>query len=329
MHEVARGPHDGPESPGAGAEDGGELDLDGRADGAGAEVGSESARLARVRAGPRGGDEPARPQVKLYIEGRYRKLVRDLPQTVFFCPECKGHPRRRRKCERCEGFGKLTRDSVQELVAWVAGGFYKTRKQKFHGAGREDVDVRMLGEGRPFVLELVNPKELQVDLAEVEAEINRRNAGRLEVRGLHHADKSRVRFLKETPHSKEYGVLVALEAPVDDARLQALVGPRRTIVQQTPARVAHRRADKARERWIEITSVERREELLVHVVMRTEHGTYVKEAVNGEGGATRPSLTELLGVPCRCAELDVLAILDFDAPAPPAGPREEAFGAGL
>jgi tRNA pseudouridine synthase 10 len=110
------------------------------------------------------------------------------------------------------------------------------------------------------------------------------------VRGLHHADKSRVRFLKETPHSKEYGVLVALEGPVDDARLAALVGPRRAIVQQTPARVAHRRADKARERWIEITSVERRSELVVHVVMRTEHGTYVKEAVNGEGGATRRAL---------------------------------------
>ncbi len=100
-------------------------------------------------------------------------------------------------------------------------------------------------------------------------------------------------------------------------------------MQQTPARVAHRRADKARERWIEITSVERRADLVLHVVMRTEHGTYVKEAVNGEGGATRPSLAELLGVPCRCAELDVLEILDFDAPSTLAGPREEAFGAGL
>jgi tRNA pseudouridine(54/55) synthase len=257
MHADSRGPHDSPESPGTGAEQGGELELAGRPDESGdmaPRADKDAAQGAGRRDGPRGGGEPSRPQVKLYIEGRYRKLVRDLPQTVFFCPECKGHPRRRRKCERCEGFGKLTRDSVQELVAWVAGGFYKTRKQKFHGAGREDVDVRMLGEGRPFVLELVNPKVLDVDLAEVEAEINRRNAGRLEVRGLHHADKSRVRFLKETPHKKEYGVLVELEQPVDDERLAALVGPRRTIVQQTPARVAHRRADKARERWIEITS---------------------------------------------------------------------------
>jgi len=71
-----------------------------------------------------------RPQVKLFLEGRYRKLVRDLPQTVFFCPECKGHPRRRRKCPRCEGWGKLTKDSVQELVGWVVGGMFRTRKNK-------------------------------------------------------------------------------------------------------------------------------------------------------------------------------------------------------
>ena len=85
------------------------------------------------------------PKVKVFVEGRYRKLTRDLPQTVYFCPECKGHPRRRKKCERCEGFGKLSRDSVQELVAWVLGKAFGTRKNKFHGSGREDVDVRMLG----------------------------------------------------------------------------------------------------------------------------------------------------------------------------------------
>jgi tRNA pseudouridine synthase 10 len=87
-------------------------------------------------------------------------------------------------------------------------------------------------------------------------------------------------------------------------------------VQQTPARVAHRRADKARERWIEFLAFEelpaREGETgaLLRVRLRTEHGTYVKEAIHGEGGATRPSLSELLGVACACRELDVIEILD-------------------
>jgi tRNA pseudouridine synthase 10 len=28
-----------------------------------------------------------------------------------------------------------------------------------HGSGREDIDVRMLGRGRPFVMEFTNPKK--------------------------------------------------------------------------------------------------------------------------------------------------------------------------
>src|SRR5690349_9963319 len=175
-----------------------------------------------------------RPPVKVFIEGRYRKLSRDLPQTVFFCPDCKGHPRRRRGCARCEGFGKLTRDSVQELIGWVVGAAFKTRKNKFHGAGREDVNVRMLGGGRPFVMEVVGPKVHDVDLAAVEAEINKRNPGRLEVVGLHWTEKTRVRAVKEGKHAKEYRALVAVTGAFDLAPVQKLAKKRIPLVQHTP-----------------------------------------------------------------------------------------------
>ena len=253
------------------------------------------------------------PKVKVYVEGRYKKFVRDLPQTVFFCPDCKGHPRRRRGCERCEGFGKLTRESVQELIGWVLGSGFKTRKNKFHGAGREDIDVRMLGEGRPFVMEMVNPKNHEVDLAELEAEINRRNEGRMEVCGLHWSEKPRVRYLKETPHAKEYQALVATDGAPDLTRLKECIGTRMTVAQQTPSRVAHRRADMVRERWVEILSFEQAEKPDRWILtMRTQHGTYVKEAITGERGSTKPSITELTGVPCECLELDVTGILDAE-----------------
>jgi tRNA pseudouridine synthase 10 len=250
------------------------------------------------------------PPAKVFVEGRYRKLSRDLPQTVFFCPDCKGHPRRRRGCARCEGFGKLTRDSVQELIGWVLGAAFRTRKNKFHGAGREDVNVRMLGHGRPFVMELVAPKSLEVDLAACEAEINRRNLGRLEVEGLHWTDKGRVRAVKESKHAKEYRATIRTGAPVDSARLAQLVGQRTVIRQHTPERVSHRRAELDRERWIELCSAEVDPSGLLSVTLRSQHGTYVKEAISGEGGKSRPSLAELIGSPCECVDLDVLAILD-------------------
>lgn len=271
------------------------------------------------------------PKVKVFVEGRYRKLVRDLPQTVFFCPDCKGHPRRRKGCERCEGFGKLTRDSVQELIGWVLGSAFKTRKNKFHGAGREDVDVRMLGSGRPFVMEMINPKNHELDLAAVEEEINRRNEGRIEVEGLHWSDKGRVRVIKETSHAKEYEARVETEGVPSPQAIADCIGRRLTIEQQTPSRVAHRRADKVRERWIEILGFEELpEENHWKLSMRTQHGTYVKEAITSEGGSTQPSLTSLLGVPCQCVELDVTAILDEtgeNEARPPSAPA--MFGEGL
>lgn len=276
------------------------------------------------------------PKTKLYVEGRYLKHTRDLPQTVFFCPECKGHPRRRRKCERCEGFGKLTKDSVQELIGWVLGKAAGTRRHKFHGAGREDVDVRMLGEGRPFVFELENPKVTQVDLAEIEAEINSRNEGRLEVRGLHWTQKSRVRELKEGRFAKEYRALVRCHSSAGDEAIEAAMEePRYEVAQKTPSRVAHRRADKVRGRWVELMTVERAEGDDLVVVMRTQAGTYVKEAISGEGGMTEPSLAEVLGIDgAECVELDVLAILgeegeEDESPARLEPPRAVDFGAGL
>jgi tRNA pseudouridine synthase 10 len=270
------------------------------------------------------------PRTKVFLEGRYLKLSRDLPQTVFFCPECKGHPRRRKKCARCEGFGKLTRDSVQELIGWVAGKAFGTRKHRFHGAGREDVDVRMLGSGRPFVLELVDPRVFQVDLAALEAEVNRRNEGRLVVKGLHWTEKSRIAILKETPHAKEYEALVELEGEVGHEKLAALFGRRLEITQHTPDRVAHRRADKDRVRWIEFRAFEPLDDpARVRVRLSTQHGTYVKEVLSGEGGQTQPSLASLLGVPCRCLELDVLAILDAEGHEEPEYSAPPSFGSGL
>lgn len=252
--------------------------------------------------------QTTQPAVKVFFEGRYRKLVRDLPQTVFYCPVCKG-----KGCERCEGFGKLTRDSVQELIARVAMPRFKGRRNKFHGAGREDVNVRMLGEGRPFVFEILKAKRPIVDLAELEAEINRRSEGRIEISGLRYCGRKRVVEIKEARCPKEYRARVRFAGEPEAALLAGKLASlqdrgRLEILQGTPERVAHRRADLDRKRWIELREFEQ-EGADWLITIRSAHGTYVKEAVSGEKGRTRPSLSELLEQPCVCEELDVTGIL--------------------
>ncbi|HEX9793583.1 MAG TPA: tRNA pseudouridine(54/55) synthase Pus10 [Planctomycetota bacterium] len=266
-------------------------------------------------------ENPTQPRlepVRVLFEGRYRKLVRDLPQTIFYCPECKG-----RGCERCEGHGKLTRDSVQELIARVAMPRFKARRNKFHGAGREDVDVRMLGAGRPFVFEMLKSKRPTVDLAELETEINRRSEGRVEVGELRFCGRKRVVEIKEARCPKEYRARIRCESPDDPDEIgrrlgELSAGGRIEIVQTTPQRVAHRRADLERQRWIEITGHEAVEGDWL-VTIRSAHGTYIKEAISGDEGRTRPNLSELLGGACACVELDVTDIL-------PAEPLDAATG---
>jgi len=48
--------------------------------------------------------------------------------------------------------------SVQEEIAKPILPYFRPKDYKFHSGGREDIDVRMLGDGRPFVLELISPR---------------------------------------------------------------------------------------------------------------------------------------------------------------------------
>lgn len=252
-----------------------------------------------------------RPKARVFLESRYRKHERGLPQTIFYCPECKGNRRRRKDCPRCGGFGKLTKDSIQELLGRQILPAFKGRYGRFHGAGREDIDVLMLGRGRPFVYEVVAARVLDVDLIDLHHRIQERCAGRIDIDPLTRVPRERVAYWKESSFSKVYRVRVTPvgAGDVDPARLDQLLGQTLDVVQRTPERVAFRRADRERRRHVTVLGIEPRGGDGLELQVQCEHGTYVKEWVSGDEGRTRPSLAELLGVSCACEELDVLEIL--------------------
>ncbi len=250
-----------------------------------------------------------RPKVSIYLESAYQKLVRGLPQTIFYCPECKGHRRRRQGCARCGGRGKLTDESVQELIGRQALPAFRARDGKFHGAGREDIDVRMLGDGRPFVFEVVGARALEVDLEELRRRIHERDGDRIQLAPFVRVPRARVAYWKESRFDKVYRAEVELGAAVDPTAAQELIGQALDISQRTPQRVAHRRADLDRERRVEIVGVAVLDSGALQIDVRCAHGTYVKEWISGDGGRTRPALADLLGVACDCRQLDVLKIV--------------------
>lgn len=244
----------------------------------------------------------------LFIYGRYRKLIRGIPQTRWPCRRCRG-----RGCPRCNFTGKMYPESVEELIAPVLLGAARGKKAAFHGAGREDIDARMLGSGRPFVVEIREPRVRSLDLEALKREINAQAAGKVEVEQLQLVERRMVEHLKNAHAAKRYRARVELAEPVPPARFQeALAGLRGVISQRTPQRVAHRRADKVREREVYEISGRLLDGKEVEIELLCEGGLYVKELVSGDEGRTHPSLSELLGIPARVTELDVLEVLgDF------------------
>lgn len=249
------------------------------------------------------------PRIHLWLESRYRKLRRGLPQTIFYCPKCKGDRRRRKGCAMCEGFGKLTKESVQELIGRRLLPRLLAKEGRFHGAGREDIDVLMLGKGRPFVFEVIGVRNPHVDLEELRLEIEARAGGAIELAPFVRVGKERVVYWKNSHFDKIYRAAVTVAGPVADDRLAAARAFAGRIVQRTPQRVAHRRADLDRERELAVLALERAGDGEVEVRMRCQNGTYVKEWISGDEGRTTPSLASLLGAPCACRELDVEEIL--------------------
>lgn len=241
----------------------------------------------------------------LFLYGRYRKLVRGIPQTKWPCRLCRG-----RGCEECDYTGKTYPESVEEFIAEPVMQAAQGREHALHAAGREDVDARMLGSGRPFVLEITSPRRRSLDLEHLTREINRLAQGKVEVSELRFVRSSVVEAVKEMEAQKSYRAKAILEREVSEEELQQalrqLIGQ---IEQQTPRRVSHRRADLVRSR--RVLSIEGRltgaREALIDIVC--EGGLYVKELISGDEGRTRPSLSELLGTSAQVVELDVLDVL--------------------
>jgi tRNA pseudouridine synthase 10 len=225
------------------------------------------------------------------VYGRYRKLERGIPQTEWDTYD----------------------ESVEELVAPPFLNAFRGTEAVFHGAGREDVDALMLGGGRPFVLEVKEPRRRDADLAELAAQVD---GEKVAVEDLAFVSYEMIERVKEHDATKTYRATVAFDEPVSDeafeAALAALEGS--TVEQRTPHRVDHRRADLVREREVLSVDGELEDEYTAVVDVHGEGGLYIKELVSGDEGRTEPSLAGELGVGATVTALDVLDVEGVSGP---------------
>lgn len=240
----------------------------------------------------------------LFIEGKYNKLVRGIPQTKWPCGKCKG-----KGCEECNFTGKQYRESVEELLSEPILEATNGWQAKFHGAGREDIDVLMLGSGRPFVLEIKEPKIRKINLDALEEKINKMTEGKTSYHNLKFCERNRKAEIKVSSSDayKIYKALVKCDKPYDKDKLASL-NNLDEIHQQTPLRVLHRRADKVRIKHVHNVSCEIIDDTTFEMTVKTEGGLYIKELISGDEDRTKPNVGEVLGVKSICEQLDVVEV---------------------
>jgi len=237
-----------------------------------------------------------------FVYGEYQKLGK-IPQTKWFCRYCRG-----RGCKQCKGTGLKYDESVELFVAQPLLEMSGATGEKFHGAGREDKDVKMLG-WRPFVVELQEPIKRELDYKKIEKQVNQISEGKVKVREMRLSSKKEVVGLKNTARDKTYEIIVECEKKVSQAKLKEIeeMFDGKVIKQRTPGRVSHRRADKVRERIVRSIKCEKQGDKKFKAATRCASGLYIKELVSGDEGRTNPCFADIVG-PCTCVELNVLEV---------------------
>eukprot|EP01100_Stratorugosa_tubuloviscum_P000620 TRINITY_DN1135_c0_g1_i4.p1 TRINITY_DN1135_c0_g1~~TRINITY_DN1135_c0_g1_i4.p1 ORF type:complete len:492 (+),score=138.83 TRINITY_DN1135_c0_g1_i4:121-1596(+) len=188
----------------------------------------------------------------VYIAGRYNKLTRNISQTPwsFGDEEEEQEQQEQEQQER----GKEIGNSVQEMIGIVLKDYFQFTSCNFSAAGREDIDVRMLGRGRPFMMELTNAKKINFDsklFVEMQAKINQNK--NVIITDLQMSSKNDMSILKKGAeyHKKVYSCIVWTEKELNENQIEKINSMKEFVIDQgTPLRVLHRRAVGIRKKMI-------------------------------------------------------------------------------
>ncbi len=167
----------------------------------------------------------------------------------------------------------------------------------------------MLGNGREFVIEAVNPKIRNIDLDKFKEAVN--SSGKdIFISDLAFCTKSTVKEIKESKYDKVYFAEIESKNSIDEQRFREAAGKLVgiEISQRTPIRVIGNRSDIIRKKEIKYINIDSIGYNTAIIKVCAESGTYIKELVNGDEGRTVPSLSSMYGDKLYIKSLDVINI---------------------
>jgi len=226
----------------------------------------------------------ARP---LFIHGRYGK-PRGIPQRRYFCMNCNG-----RGCHQCKGTGYVLTPSVESVAGSKLCKLMGADRARFSWFGSEDPDSLVLPPGRPFVVELKNPRKRTPP----------RRLNLITGKGI--LRLSGLRALADRPAklpSFVFMTRVFMKAPVkiakDEVKKLGKIRGATITFDNGRGRVVHKK----------VYSIRRTKARGTRIIseIKMDGGLPIKRLVSGED--VSPSISELLKTPLECEGFDILRV---------------------
>lgn len=224
----------------------------------------------------------------IFLKGYYLKLGRHISQRWWYSKN-----------------GSLRYKASIEGVAEKLVSVFLGDSVLIHAAGREDSDARMLGSGRPLIIEVVNPRKREFRLEKVNDAL-RDEWVKIKIHDI--SSPEELEEVKKARKPKIYRVVAYVPEGLSEEELKKVeVELSNTVVyQKTPRRVLKRKKDVLRRRRIHTLITRMLSRHLIELVIVCESGLYVKEVITGDEGRTNPSVSSLLGKESLPVFLDVL-----------------------
>ena len=228
----------------------------------------------------------------ILLLGKYWKTGRNISHTTWISRGVKKYP---------YSIEEFFNDRLKEV--------FDAERIVLHASGREDVDVRMIGTGRPMVIEVKNPRFRLVDSSLLNELLSN---GVVEAVIQGSASRKHIELLKTELSKKQkiYRALVYVEEGIDPGELEVLEKEfrDRVVEQLTPKRILRRKKERLRTRRVyEVKTIPVASKLF-EAIIRADGGLYIKELITGDDGRTNPSFTSVLGKQAYCLELDVVGV---------------------
>ena len=224
----------------------------------------------------------------IFLSGRYVKTVRGISQKKDKCHKCSGVG-----CAICNYTGAISCNSIESIIGSRMLEITKGDTSKFSWLGGEDKDSLVLGNGRPFLLQISNPKlrwlkrELKINENGVCAALKQLSPP--------------VSFQLPSHFTTKTKIIIEAEQDLSNVRLATSLN----VLENSE--VSYYVKSKIVKKKIYSVEVQQIDEKKFVLTMIADGGLFIKQFVGGQD-YIEPNISKIVGMKCACVAFDILDV---------------------